>query len=656
MNHNQLLTRSLKTKPHIQITSSNKTINTHPSAPTPAPTPHVNSDTTPLLSTSIKSTSPAVVNVASTIPFSLPFYLYVFIIIGISIGVTITVLVLFTNIFSSSSSSATTTTTPIIDDPLPSIISSSSSSIRLSTILSSTSTPIPLPISSSSSSNLILIPITWTIPGGGGSLAPISVNYGDTLAFTFSTGTHNVNQIKGLSSYNTCSFVNDIVYGSTSPVYVMLTSSNGFLPNTIVYFACSLPNHCTSGLKLQVTIGNPPLSSTSTPIPTSTPAPIPTSTPLPTSTPIPTSTPPFIHFSSSSPPTSTPVFSPTSSSPLSYIIWSPSPSTRWDNFNGGFSNGACASSPTVFMAFSGVIPTSQGPSSSNGFLIYDTTISHAQPLIPTASTQSVTNYAYGGMAILANHNVMIFGGVNNAPTHSNDINWSPDGGNSYIGYTYTDYFQYQTIAPWSKRYSFGYGTVPLTNLVFLTGGACGNGCNSNDIWISSDGAVSTDPYTPPVWTLHNAAGPLPANSEGCNMILGYPPFDTTMALLFGIGGSGGLAHSNDIFISTDLGLTFNAYLQRSLPVRSYANVLIDSSNTMYTIGGETTNGLILRDAWISYNFGISWINLMVVNPTPYVVAPCMGIIGRQIYSWGGYDVYSTGMYEGVFIANITSNG
>ncbi|PQQ00228.1 uclacyanin-3 [Prunus yedoensis var. nudiflora] len=126
---------------------------------------------------------------------------------------------------------------------------------------------------------------------GGTDGWALSVNYvtwaagktftvGDTLLFTYDAS-HAVDQVNQ-AGYTGCSSSNAIGTHSDGNTSITLSQAGP------VYFICPTPGHCTSGMKLTVTVvaaGSPPTTSPTTPSPpATTPSPS-TTTPSPPTTP-----------------------------------------------------------------------------------------------------------------------------------------------------------------------------------------------------------------------------------------------------------------------------------------------------------------------------------------------------------------------------------
>lgn len=85
---------------------------------------------------------------------------------------------------------------------------------------------------------------------------------GDSLSFTYSPGTHTVNEISA-ADYQSCSASNYLSSDSSGSTTITLKTAGTH------YFACSVPGHCVGGMKLAVSVDATP-SSSSTPTAPST--------------------------------------------------------------------------------------------------------------------------------------------------------------------------------------------------------------------------------------------------------------------------------------------------------------------------------------------------------------------------------------------------
>jgi hypothetical protein len=136
---------------------------------------------------------------------------------------------------------------------------------------------------------------------------------------------------------------------------------------------------------------------------------------------------------------------------------------------------------------------------------------------------------------------------------------------------------------------------PVGSMVLYGGTGQGNALLS-DTWITSNGASWTEvavtsgtPFTASAWSGHII--------DSKNNI-------------FKIGGErwGGVGVNSDVWMSSNAGLTWNRQLNTSrttgLPKRAFADVYIDSADTLYVMGGLNGDGL--NDIWASADQGKNW--------------------------------------------------
>ncbi|KAG1366553.1 blue copper protein, partial [Cocos nucifera] len=91
---------------------------------------------------------------------------------------------------------------------------------------------------------------TWT---SGKSFA-----VGDSLVFNYASGAHTVTEVSS-SDYDSCSSSNAISNDSNGPTTIQLKT-----PGTH-YYICTIPGHCSGGMKLAVTVGSSASGSPATP-------------------------------------------------------------------------------------------------------------------------------------------------------------------------------------------------------------------------------------------------------------------------------------------------------------------------------------------------------------------------------------------------------
>ncbi|KAF8042012.1 hypothetical protein BT93_A0573 [Corymbia citriodora subsp. variegata] len=111
----------------------------------------------------------------------------------------------------------------------------------------------------------------WIVPPGGAiAYSTWASNktfaVGDTLAFNFATGAHDVAEV-AKAAYDGCSSTNPISLQTKGPASITLNKSGEH------YFICTISNHCGLGQKLAINVTN---TSTATPPTTPTPPPPPT--------------------------------------------------------------------------------------------------------------------------------------------------------------------------------------------------------------------------------------------------------------------------------------------------------------------------------------------------------------------------------------------
>ncbi|KAM0949006.1 putative Blue (type 1) copper binding protein [Dioscorea sansibarensis] len=112
---------------------------------------------------------------------------------------------------------------------------------------------------------------------------------GDTLAFNYGSGVHTVAEVSS-SDYDSCSSSNALSTDNSGSTTVSLKSAG------TRYFICTVPGHCSNGMKLSVTVAGDGGSS-STPTTPSTPTSPSTTTPATTITPPSSTTTTGTHYS-----------------------------------------------------------------------------------------------------------------------------------------------------------------------------------------------------------------------------------------------------------------------------------------------------------------------------------------------------------------------
>ncbi|XP_021741754.1 cucumber peeling cupredoxin-like [Chenopodium quinoa] len=105
----------------------------------------------------------------------------------------------------------------------------------------------------------------WTIPSSPSTYSTWANGetfaVGDVLVFNFTTGAHTVAEVSK-ANYDVCSTNRTIgAVRSTGPASITLTAAGTH------YFLCTIPNHCSTGQKLAVTVTGPTGSPASSPAP-----------------------------------------------------------------------------------------------------------------------------------------------------------------------------------------------------------------------------------------------------------------------------------------------------------------------------------------------------------------------------------------------------
>ncbi|KAM1155196.1 hypothetical protein ACFX13_026712 [Malus domestica] len=140
--------------------------------------------------------------------------------------------------------------------------------------------------------------LSWVVPpGGAAAYATWAANktfvVGDTLVFTFTSGSHDVAEVTK-PAFDACNVTSPITLHTASPTNITLNSSGEH------YYICTFAGHCSAGQKLSINVNGasspapaPAPSTTPPPPPPSPPASVPapapsTSTPTPAASPAPT--------------------------------------------------------------------------------------------------------------------------------------------------------------------------------------------------------------------------------------------------------------------------------------------------------------------------------------------------------------------------------
>ncbi|KAK1282369.1 hypothetical protein QJS10_CPB22g01106 [Acorus calamus] len=110
----------------------------------------------------------------------------------------------------------------------------------------------------------------WMIPSDSTTYtnwaAGQTFRVGDSLRFTFPTGSHNVMEVSK-SDYDSCTTTAPIGgTKATSPAILSLSTAG------MHYYICGFPQHCSSGQKLSINVLSSTSSSVQSPPPSTTPA------------------------------------------------------------------------------------------------------------------------------------------------------------------------------------------------------------------------------------------------------------------------------------------------------------------------------------------------------------------------------------------------
>ncbi|KNA17649.1 hypothetical protein SOVF_078030 [Spinacia oleracea] len=101
-------------------------------------------------------------------------------------------------------------------------------------------------------------PVVWDLTTNYSSWATRPLIAGDTLTFSYSSGSHNV-EVVNKNAYDSCSSSNALQTHTGGTNIITLAEGP-------TYFICGFPTHCTNGMKLQITAR----ASSSTPSSTNT--------------------------------------------------------------------------------------------------------------------------------------------------------------------------------------------------------------------------------------------------------------------------------------------------------------------------------------------------------------------------------------------------
>ncbi|KAM1700920.1 hypothetical protein TB2_025669 [Malus domestica] len=126
--------------------------------------------------------------------------------------------------------------------------------------------------------------LSWVVPpGGAAAYATWAANktfvVGDTLVFTFTSGSHDVAEVTK-PAFDACNVTSPITLQSAGPTNITLSSSGEH------YYICTFAGHCSAGQKLSINV-NGASSPAPAPAPSTTPPPPPPPSP-PASVPAPT--------------------------------------------------------------------------------------------------------------------------------------------------------------------------------------------------------------------------------------------------------------------------------------------------------------------------------------------------------------------------------
>lgn len=182
-------------------------------------------------------------------------------------------------------------------------------------------------------------------------------------------------------------------------------------------------------------------------------------------------------------------------------------------------------------------------------------------------------------SVLLNNVFYVFGGRNGSGGPMGDVWSSPDGEN---------WTMVRLIADWPPRY--GHSVAVLSGVMYLMGGYNGT-IALHDVWKSTDNGVT--------WTLVDDGTNIPWVARY------YHRSGTFSGNIYVIAGRN--ASTNvfaDVWVSPD-GLNWILKETGAFVVRHSHSIIIDSSK-IWVLGGETSPGVALNDAWYSTDSGATW--------------------------------------------------
>ena len=210
-----------------------------------------------------------------------------------------------------------------------------------------------------------------------------------------------------------------------------------------------------------------------------------------------------------------------------------------------------------------------------------------------------------GASVLSSGLLLWFGGKTNIQTATvsvtNDVWSSTNQGSSFMLATQT--------APWPARSDMSVAAVPATLCTVMMGGQAGAGSMFNDVWSSCDGIGA-------IWSVQTGAAPFPPFIQGALVALydssavnsGYSQQYSTL-----------LAYTdsaNQIFQSTDLGVTWATIGQAPWSYRETAKFTADIDGGVYFLGGQG-----FSDAYYSTSKGQSWSQLRAARGVSGLTSP-----------------------------------
>lgn len=141
-----------------------------------------------------------------------------------------------------------------------------------------------------------------------------------------------------------------------------------------------------------------------------------------------------------------------------------------------------------------------------------------------------------------------------------------------------------------KSMRIGTTTFPINSMVVYGGTGQGNELLT-DTWISSNGVQwvqvpSTQTFTGSAWSGHIV------DSKSQIYKIGGERWGTPNTV------------NNDVWMSTNAGVTWNKQPGTNLPPRAFPDVYVDSSDVIYVVGGLNGDGL--SDIWASSDSGRTW--------------------------------------------------